>query len=411
MADSFAIAFGGTPFLMNRTATYVKQGLTPEAAKKRAFEDFREVSEESQQSSRQDRVSNIQTGIAGRLIFAFANTPMQMTRMTKKATLDLAYGRGDAKTNISKIIYYGAVQSYIFYALQQSQFLRLFGGDDEDMSQEQKDFNEKKNNEKTTRIANSMFDSFISGSGSPGKVAITAKNTVLKYLAEKEKGYKADYGNVINEALSISPPLSSKTKKIYSAFKTYKYYSTKQGQKELAEFGQYAFDNPMLMANAKVFSSVSNVPADRLIQKVNNLYSAFTDETLTPIQSAALAAGWDKWSLGLYDPKFMSEEEVATNKAARKEQLKKEKIAKKEAAISSYDMKMSEPERREILKVLSKKQQMDSLGALEVSIKRRRELYKMKEIDRIEEIIRLQNKRQFYIETRNLNQTRQDSLK
>ena len=411
MADSFAIAFGGTPFLMNRTKTYVKQGLTLEAAKKRAFEDFREVSEESQQSSRQDRVSNIQTGIAGRLIFAFANTPMQMTRMTKKATLDLAYGRGDAKTNISKILYYGAVQSYIFYALQQSQFLRLFGGDDEDMSQEQKDFNKKNNDEKTTRIANSMFDSFISGSGSPGKVAITAKNTVLKYMNEKEKGYKADYGNVINEALSISPPLSSKTKKIYSAFKTYKYYSTKQGQKELEEFGQYAFDNPMLMANAKVFSSISNVPADRLIQKVNNLYSAFTDEALTPIQSVALAAGWDKWSLGLYDPKFMSEEEVATNKEARKEQLKKEKIAKKEAAISSYDMKMGEPERREILKVLSKKQQMDSLGALEVSIKRRRELYKMKEIDRIEEIIRLQNKRQFYIETRNLNQTRQDSLK
>ena len=411
MADSFAIAFGGTPFLMNRTKTYVKQGLTLEAAKKRAFEDFREVSEESQQSSRQDRVSNIQTGIAGRLIFAFANTPMQMTRMTKKATLDLAYGRGDAKTNISKILYYGAVQSYIFYALQQSQFLRLFGGDDEDMSQEQKDFNKKNNDEKTTRIANSMFDSFISGSGSPGKVAITAKNTVLKYMKEKEKGYKADYGNVINEALSISPPLSSKTKKIYSAFKTYKYYSTKQGQKELEEFGQYAFDNPMLMANAKVFSSISNVPADRLIQKVNNLYSAFTDEALTPIQSVALAAGWDKWSLGLYDPTFMSEEEVATNKEARKEQLKKEKIAKKEAAISSYDMKMGEPERREILKVLSKKQQMDSLGALEVSIKRRRDLYKMKEIDRIEEIIRLQNKRQFYIETRNLDQTRQDSLK
>ena len=412
MADSFAIAFGGTPFLMNRTATYVKQGLTPEAAKKRAFEDFREVSEESQQSSRQDRVSNIQTGIAGRLIFAFANTPMQMTRMTKKATLDLAYGRGDAKTNISKILYYGAVQSYIFYALQQSQFLRLFGGDDEDMSQEQKDFNEKNNDEKTTRIANSMFDSFISGSGSPGKVAITAKNTVLKYLKEKEKGYKADYGNVINEALSISPPLSSETKKIYSAFKTYKYYSTKQGQKELAEFGQYAFDNPMLMANAKVFSSVSNVPADRLIQKVNNLYSAFTDETLTPIQSAALAAGWDKWSLGLYDPKFMSEEEVATNKAARKEQLKQEKIAKKKATLESYNMNMSPEEKREVLKVLTKKEQGDSLRALGMRDIQFRSIMKLKEIDRIEKIISMQNKKQFNQDMLKIsNTTRQDSLK
>jgi len=411
MADSFAIAFGGTPFLMNRTATYVKQGLSAEAARKRAFEDFREVSEESQQSSRQDRVSNIQTGVAGRLIFAFANTPMQMARMTKKAMFDLANGRGDAKTNISKMLYYGAVQSYIFYALQQSQFLRLFGGDDEDMSQEEKDFNKANNEKKNTKIANSMFDSFISGSGSPGKVAITAKNTILEYYKQKEKGYKADYGDVLNAAFSISPPLSSKSKKVYSAYKSYKYFSTKKGQKELAEYGQYAFDNPMLMANAKVFSSLSNVPADRLIQKANNLYSAFTDETLTPIQSVALAAGWDKWSLGLYDPTFMSEEEVATNKAARKEQLKKEKIAKKEVAISSYDMKMSEPERREILKVLSKKQQLDSLNALGVTIKEKRELYKMKEIDRIERIIQLQNKRQFYIETRNLNQTRQDSLK
>lgn len=410
MADSFAIAFGGTPFLMNRTSTYIKQGLSIEAAKKRAFEDFREVSEESQQSSRQDRVSNIQTGVAGRLIFAFANTPMQMSRMTKKAALDLANNRGDAKTNISKMLYYGAVQSYIFYALQQSQFLRLFGGDDEDMTQEEKDFNEANNKKKNTRIANSMFDSFVSGSGSPGKVAITAKNTIMKYYLEKEKGYKADYGNVINEALSISPPLSSKTKKIYSAFKTYKYYSTKQGQKELAEYGQYAFDNPMLMANAKVFSSFSNVPADRLLQKTNNFYSAFTDETLTPIQSVALAAGWDKWSLGLYDPDFMAADEIAENKVKRKEQLKKEKIAKKKAIVDSFNMDMSEPEKREVLKVLTKKEQIDSLWNMGVS---RKEINRMKkEEDRIEKIISLQNKKQFNEDMLKISTTtRQDSLK
>ena len=411
LADSFAIAFGGTPFLMNRTATYVKQGLSAEAARKRAFEDFREVSEEAQQFSRQDRVSNIQTGVAGRLIFAFANTPMQMTRMTKKATFDLANGRGDAKTNISKMLYYGAVQSYIFYALQQSQFLRLFGGDDEDMTQEEKDFNKANNDKKNTRLANSMFDSFISGSGSPGKVAITAKNTILKYYKEKEKGYKADYGNVINKALSISPPLSSKTKKVYSGFKTYKYYSTKQGQKELAEYGQYAFDNPMMAANAKIFSSFSNIPADRLLQKVNNLYSAFTDETLTPIQSAALAAGWDKWSLGLYDPKFMSAEEIEDSKKKRKEQLKKEKADKKKEAIESYSLDMSEPERREILKVLSKKQQMDSLWNLNITKGEFKALGKMKEIDRIEAIIKLQNKKQFYEDMKKTKTKKEDSLK
>ena len=412
MADSFAIAFGGTPFLMNRTATYVKQGLSAEAARKRAFEDFREVSEESQQSSRQDRVSNIQTGVAGRLIFAFANTPMQMTRMTKKAALDLANGRGDAKTNISKIIYYGAVQSYIFYALQQSQFLRLFGGDDEDMTQEEKDFNKANNEKKNTKIANSMFDSFISGSGSPGKVAITAKNTILEYYKQKEKGYKADYGDVLNAAFSISPPLSSKSKKVYSAYKSYKHFSTKKGMKELETYGKYAFDNPMLMANAKVFSSLSNVPADRLLQKANNLYSAFTDETLTPIQSVALAAGWDKWSLGLYDPDFMTADEIAENKIKRKEQLKQEKIAKKKAALESYNMNMSAEEKRDILKVLTKKEQVDSLYNLGLNVGQVKDLLKLKELDRIEKIISLQNKKQFNQDMLKISTTtRQDSLK
>ena len=255
-----------------------------------------------------------------------------------------------------------------------------------------------------------MFDSFVSGTGSPGKVAITAKNTILKYYKEKEKGYKADYGNVINEALSISPPLSSKTKKIYSGFKTYKYYSTEKGKKELEEYGQYAFDNPMLMANAKIFSSFSNIPADRLLQKTNNLYSSFTDETLTPIQRAALAAGWDKWSLGLYDPQFMSAEEIATNKKARKEQLKKEKAAKKKAIIESYDMDMSEPERRDVLKVLTKEQQLDSLYDLGYPWTDIKSL--KKENDRIEAIIKLQNKIKFNEDmTKISNTTRQDSLK
>ena len=168
----------------------------------------------------------------------------------------------------------------------------------------------------------------------------------------------------------------------------------------------------MLMANAKVFSSVSNVPADRLIQKVNNLYSAFTDETLTPIQSAALAAGWDKWSLGLYDPKFMSEEEVATNKAARKEQLKQEKIAKKKAALESYNMNMSPEEKREVLKVLTKKEQGDSLRALGMRDIQFRSIMKLKEIDRIEKIISMQNKKQFNQDMLKIsNTTRQDSLK
>ena len=166
----------------------------------------------------------------------------------------------------------------------------------------------------------------------------------------------------------------------------------------------------MLMAKSRVFSAITNLPADRLLQKANNLYSAYTDETLIPMQRAALAMGWDKWSLGMYDDKFMTEEEVATNKAARKEKLKKEKAAKKKAIIDSYDINMGETEKREILEVLTKKEQGDSLWQMGQTRKQIRLL--TKESDRIEKIISLQNLIQFNKDMIKIsNTTRQDSLK
>ena len=72
------------------------------AAEEKAFLDFQEIAEETQQSSRPDRVSQQQASPLGRIVLAFANTPMQYMRLTKKAVLDLKNGRGDAKTNITK---------------------------------------------------------------------------------------------------------------------------------------------------------------------------------------------------------------------------------------------------------------------------------------------------------------------
>ena len=83
----------------------MKEGMNQQAAEKQAMIDFTEIAETSQQSSRPDKISEQQAGGLGRVILAFANTPMQYTREIKKAASDLKNGRGDAKTNISKIIY------------------------------------------------------------------------------------------------------------------------------------------------------------------------------------------------------------------------------------------------------------------------------------------------------------------
>ena len=342
IADSFAIAIGGTPLYLNRTKTYVKAGMSLEAAKKKAFEDFREISEENQQSSRTDRVSNIQTGILGRLIFAFNNTPMQMSRLMKKRVLDLANGRGDWRTNISGAVYYGAIQSIIFYAMQQAAARDLFGGDEEGGSKEESEFNKAKRTKKKAYLANSVIDGFLNGSGLPGKILVNAKNTLRSYLKENKRGYSADYGNTILEVTSISPPLSSKLKKAYSGFKAIKYFEgTKKGKKELKEYDGNPLLNPLLMAKVKIFSGATNIPADRILRKLENMDAAVHEESIDMMTRIALAGGWDKWSLGFYDKVFVPQQQLEEEKANRRkagtEKAKvtraKNKQAKKEAEI------------------------------------------------------------------------------
>ena len=120
IADSFAISMGGASMYRNRVNTYKKQGLDQKAAEEKAFLDFSKISDETQQSGDPALVSQQQRSVAGRLILAFQNTTMQYTRLMKKSAQDLINGRGDAKTHISKIVYYGAVQNFIFNALSTS---------------------------------------------------------------------------------------------------------------------------------------------------------------------------------------------------------------------------------------------------------------------------------------------------
>ena len=113
IADSFAISIGGASFYRNRLNSHKEKGLTQKEAEEQAFKEWRELSEEAQQSSRPDKVSMEQASFLGRIILAFQNTPMQYNRLMKKAILDLSNGRGDWKTNVSKIVYYAAIQNII----------------------------------------------------------------------------------------------------------------------------------------------------------------------------------------------------------------------------------------------------------------------------------------------------------
>ena len=228
IADSFAIASGGATFYRNRYKSLKKEGLSDKEAEAQAFQDFREIAEESQQSSRPDRISQQQAGPMGRIILAFANTPAQYARLMQKAASDLKNRRGDDKTNISKILYYGAIQNVIFNALQQALFAMAFGDEEPD---------EEKLNKKYTGIANGMADSLLRGVGFHGAAISTLKNVVMK-LAEGKEAQDAAI-----ELLDISPPISSKIGKLKSAGRTWDW-----NKKEIMEKG-WSLDNPSLFSS------------------------------------------------------------------------------------------------------------------------------------------------------------------
>ena len=275
IADSFAIASGGATFYRNRLKSLLKNGMSQKEAEAQAFLDFREIAEESQQSSRPDRISKQQAGPMGRIILAFANTPAQYARLMQKAASDLKNRRGDDKTNISKIIYYGAIQNVIFNALQQALFAMAFGDEEAD---------EEKKNKKYTDIANGMADSLLRGIGFHGAAISTLKNVIMK-LAQGAKAQDAAI-----EMLDISPPVSSKIGKLRSAGRTWDW-----NKKEIMEKG-WSLDNPAWLASGQVVSAATNLPLDRGIRKLQNLKDA-SDAENEEWMRVANALGWQKWEL------------------------------------------------------------------------------------------------------------------
>ncbi len=275
IADSFAIASGGATFYRNRYKSLKKEGLSDKEAEAQAFQDFREIAEESQQSSRPDRISQQQAGPMGRIILAFANTPAQYARLMQKAASDLKNRRGDARTHISKIIYYGIVQNIVFNALQQALFAIAFGDEEPE---------EEKNEEKYIGIANGMADSLLRGIGFHGAAVATLKNAIMK-LAEGAKAQDAAI-----ELLDISPPVSSKIGKLKSAGRTWDW-----NKKEIFEKG-WSLDNPAWLAIGQVISASTNVPLDRGVRKITNLKDASDTENEEWMRIANIL-GWAKWEL------------------------------------------------------------------------------------------------------------------
>lgn len=347
VADSVAIATGGATFYRNRINTYKKQGLSQTEAETKAFEDFSRTSEESQQSADPSMISQQQAGMLGRFLLNFQNTPMQYTRLMKKAGLDLVNGRGDAKTNISKIVYYGIVQNLIFSTLQNALFAMIPGFDepDDELTEEEqlKKYGEVLS-KKEDRIANSMIDTILRGSGVGGAVISTIKNAIRRYNFEEKKGFTADHTYTVLELANLSPALGSKLRKIYSAIQTKKFERDVIAEKGFSVTIDGRFQlSPSYQVVGSVVSGAANIPMDRMVAEINAITEAF-DNRNTIYQRVALALGFRTWDVNSKIEEF--DLIKADAKIRRKEEGKiKAKETRKRKAQEKARLKKLEEEK------------------------------------------------------------------
>ena len=122
------------------------------------------------------------------------------------------------------------------------------------------------------------------------------------------------------ELFRISPPISSKVRKIERASNLMKW----EGD-EIFEQG-LTLDNPAIEITGKTVEALTNLPLDRALRKITNLKDA-TDSELEFYQRLALTGGWSKWDLGIQDNKTKT---FSRKKNRRKKVVRKKVIRKKE---------------------------------------------------------------------------------
>ena len=262
MADSFAISFGGATFYRNRIKMYEKQGMKTKEAEKQAWLDFQVLSERTQQSSRADLLSKQQTSLIGRFILPFANTPMQMNRAGMKDILDISKGRYKDNVELGekmgRITYYMGAQISIFAGLQSAMFALMLNDDD---------VPEKTVERAKTYALGSTTDSFLRGFGVPGAVLSALKNATLEYAKQSKKpGFTADYSEVGEALLNISPPIGSKFGKLDRAGDMMKWAKIRKED----EF-KFKLGNPSLQAGLLTIEAITNAPLHGWHQNAFNI--------------------------------------------------------------------------------------------------------------------------------------------
>jgi len=333
IGDNIAIATGGATYYRNTINSYIKQGLSKKEAETKAFTDFQDITQSTQQSARPDMVSQQQASVLGKVILNFQNVTSQFNRLGKKAFLDIKNRRISKPnktqmqsdiSNAARITYYFAVQNAIFYTLQTALFAMMFGDDEDD---ENKLFIKKKE-----RLINGSIDSVLRGSGVLGGVIATLKNVAIAFARQRDVDYNPDESAVLMEALNLSPVVGIKARKITNAEKTLNY-----NKKVIDEMNTFDIDNPQWSAVTNYVEAATNLPLNRLYNKTQNVRQGFNSDHAN-WERTLLFLGWSQYNLNLTNEKMDKIKENAKSKKKSKFKInfKKKSFKKKSFKKKSF---------------------------------------------------------------------------
>ena len=155
-------------------------------------------------------------------------------------------------------------------------------------------------------------------------------NAIKEFKAQDEKGFSADFSEVIEDLFSISPPVGSKFRALDSVGNTYKYNKKQIWQEKF----DVDIDSPGLEAVTRASETLFNVPVNRVQKKLINLRNAM-DADYETWQRVLMALGWSEW-------------DVAPEEAKEKRDKKKqEAIDAADAAVEKENMKLQDEEKRQ----------------------------------------------------------------
>ena len=265
LGDKFAITTGGAPYMTGKYLKYKNEGLSQDEALKSAYADFVSQAEETQQSTRPERLGHTQTTQTGKLILAFANTPMQYNRKMSKAIKDLR-AEGTSKERKAQagreLLYYGALQNVVFTSLQK---LMLPG-----VSAELED-------EKSLDFANSLANTILRGIGVWGAVLASLKDAAIAASRDKD---------IYSPLVNTSPAIGTKIRHLRTAL----------GAKKIYAQSEYV-DDPLVYQVASGANALFNIPLDRGVKIVEQGADAFSSD-FEWYQGVLRALGWSRYDLG-----------------------------------------------------------------------------------------------------------------